>query len=78
MSYNGWTNRETWLVNLWVGDNLSEMKQDGVDVDARYAEQYVVDLLDVGNNTVEDRFMWDLVSCALSKVNWHELVSHLD
>lgn len=78
MSYNGWANRETWLVNLWVGDNLSEMKEEGVEFDARYAEQYVVDLLDNGDNTVEDRFMWDLVSCSLSKVNWDEIVSHLD
>jgi len=21
MTYNGWTNRETWLVNLWLGNN---------------------------------------------------------
>ena len=21
-TYNGWTNRETWLINLWLGDSF--------------------------------------------------------
>jgi hypothetical protein len=27
--YNGWTNYETWLVNLWYGDVFTDMQNDG-------------------------------------------------
>ena len=26
-TYNGWKNKETWLVNLWLGDVLGRMDQ---------------------------------------------------
>jgi hypothetical protein len=28
--YNGWANRETWLVNLYFSESISEMIQDDV------------------------------------------------
>ncbi|AGR46662.1 hypothetical protein PP653_gp039 [Bacillus phage Basilisk] len=28
--YNGWTNRETWLVNLYFGESLSSMVRENV------------------------------------------------
>ena len=28
MSYNGWTNKETWLVNIWYMDSMPEYFAD--------------------------------------------------
>jgi hypothetical protein len=36
-TYNGWTNRETWLVNLWYGDSFGDMVRNEVE-DGVYAE----------------------------------------
>lgn len=78
MDYNGWTNKETWIVNLWVGDNLAEMKQDGVDVDAEFIETYVWELLSDRDSTVEGHFRADLLACAVAEINWKELSDHLE
>ena len=72
-TYNGWTNRATWLVNLWAGDNLAEMVQDGAEIDARQAESFVLDMLETSGATVEDAFTSDLLTLALAQVNWQEI-----
>lgn len=77
-TYNGWTNRETWLVNLWVGDNLAELKQEGAEIDARYAYACVLDMLETSGATVEDAFASDLIAFALSGVNWQEIADSLE
>lgn len=78
MAYNGWTNKETWIVNLWVGDNLTEMQQEGVKMDAASVEAYVWELISDNSSTVEAHFAADLLACAMSEVNWHELANHLE
>ena len=72
-TYNGWTNRATWLVNLWAGDSLAEMVQDGAQIDARQAESFVLDMLETSGATVEDAFTSDLLTLALAQVNWQEI-----
>lgn len=74
MSYNGWTSRATWLVNLWLGDNLAEMVLDNREpIDGRFVETYVWDLLETSAATVEDGLTQDLLTVALSDVNWNEI-----
>ncbi len=74
MAYNGWTNRATWLVNLWVGDNLAETISDtGEAMDANAVESFVSELLDFHGNTVENGLAQDLLCYALADVNWHEI-----
>ena len=83
--YNGWTNYETWLVNLWMGqsDYWNDMVADvvkGSDSDtpvldiADYLEQsHDNEYLDlVGNSGVFS----DLIGAALSRVNWKEIAEH--
>jgi hypothetical protein len=73
-TYNGWTNRATWLVNLWVGNNLAEYAKDDLDqnMTAQDAEQYLKD-----DHWLEDVDEWgfssDLIMLALSEVNWEEI-----
>ena len=70
-SYNGWTNRETWLVNIWFMDNLYE-ELKGIDSQgdrAHYIKNYVEE--HVYNSDIPDSFINDLID--ISQVNWHEL-----
>ena len=51
--YNGWTNRETWLVNIWFLDGIDEpMSADAIEdmVYAYVGEQsgFVADMIDMG------------------------------
>lgn len=64
MSYNGWSNRETWLVNVWFNPESRE------DVEsARYMleEQY---------DEMPDGVLKDMLS--LDRVNWDELLEHFE
>ena len=74
MSYNGWTNRATWLVNLWLGDNLAEMVLDNREpMDGRDVETYVWEVVETSAANVADGLTQDLLSVALSDVNWNEI-----
>jgi hypothetical protein len=72
-THNGWTNRATWVVNLWIGDELSDKAQEGMTIKPDDAENLVQDLVGQTTNTVEDAFATDLIMLALSEVNWEEI-----
>lgn len=61
--YNGWTNRETWLINVWFNPESKE--------DVEYARQYFEEALDA----LPD-FMRDFVD--YSAINWDELLEHFE
>jgi len=62
-NYNGWANRETWLVNVWFNPESRE------DVEsARYVIEEAYD-------TLPD-FMRDF--CDIGSIDWDELLSHFD
>ena len=63
MSYNGWSNRETWLVNVWFEP---ESKSD---------LDYARDMLDEEWEKLPGIFK-DMVD--LSQINWDELYSHFE
>lgn len=68
--YLGWTNRETWLVNLWFGDSFSEYDMDVIDAD--YVRDTVMEC--AGEH---DGFLGDVVSGFLAEVNWAEIADAL-
>lgn len=79
-SYNGWTNYETWLVNLWLTNEevsdatLREIVKHGQDYEAADAlKAWVKDeyLPDLGAGLASD-----LVGAALSEVDWLEIVTN--
>ena len=79
MDYNGWKNKETWIVNLWAGDSFADYveytRSEGYDMEvtAETYKDYVLDMLETSGATVEDAFTSDLVSSALADVDWQEL-----
>lgn len=77
--YNGWSNRETWVVNLWLTNNeryydtlQSIIKLNEADEQAAELERWLhddLDWLDMGAS------MWgDLLSASLGRVNWYEII----
>lgn len=63
MSYNGWTNRETWLVNIWF--NL-ETKSD-IDFARETIEQDVNNL---------PNYLKDFIN--IDCIDWNQLYEHFD
>lgn len=70
-NYNGWTNKETWLVNLWLGDMFQSMQDEGEQITADLIEQTVDELVDESKNS--SGFVVDLLNCALGEINYDEL-----
>ena len=77
MSYNGWKNKETWLVNLWIGDSLTMDQEAGQDITAAYIEQIVEDLIEDSGSRVNG-FVGDMINCALCEIDYAELASHYE
>jgi hypothetical protein len=70
--YNGWTNRETWLVNLHFEETLREWITDKHAKDAlelkELFEEYLDDILEVDKL---DSFLADYLDFSL--IDYHEL-----
>ena len=79
MSYNGWKNKETWLVNLWLGDALDADKEEGFEITADYIEQMVDEMASaLLDGPDANGFMTDLLNCALCEIDYDELASHYE
>jgi hypothetical protein len=77
--YNGWTNKETWLVNLWLGDHfveLSELSEGGQIITAAFIRETVEYICESETKSVEGRFLMDILNCALGAINYDELERH--
>jgi hypothetical protein len=70
---NGWSNKETWLVELWFGDILSDMASEG-RLDASQIEDFVTEML--AEQMPESGLIADFVNDSFREVNWHELAMH--
>lgn len=82
-TYNGWTNYETWATKLWMDNDQSsynyfnEMAQETEDV-YTLSEQ-IKEHFEENNplNEMQASVYHDLMSAALSEVNWHEIAESL-
>lgn len=70
-TYNGWTNKATWLVNTWIGDILYSMANDGETITADLIKALVMDI--INDTSDSDGLACDLITHSLAEVNWKEL-----
>ena len=94
-TYNGWTNYETWLVNLWMDNEQGSQdyyREQARDIyDDAQAKPYLtraevarIHFADWLQQEHEDNrpempasgVYYDLLSGALSEVNWDEIARH--
>ncbi len=74
--YNGWKNKETWLVNVWLGDMFASMQEDGEAVTADVIESVVQECIgDIDGKSVENGFLIDMLNCALGEIDYRELAA---
>lgn len=75
--YNGWTNKETWLVDLWLGDTLETDAGSSIEITAEYVEEVVESYLDyLDSHVLKAGFVRDLLNCALGEINYDEIAGH--
>jgi hypothetical protein len=78
--YNGWSNRETWLANLWLNNDESsyDVLCRAIDVDgslfdkADWLEEQLRYQLD---DEIDVPCLWqDLLQTAFGRISWSELI----
>ena len=84
--YNGWTNKATWLVKLWIDNDQGlqehwlEMARDSV-TEYQLADTLKEEFTDTQSSILGTQYsasFWDdLMSWALAMVNWDEVAHSL-
>lgn len=68
-TYNGWANRETWLVNVWFGDYFAKLAEEGTEVDAVFIQGFVEEHVD--EYIEPSSFLADMLD--FSGIDWDSL-----
>ena len=74
-NYNGWTNRETWLVNVWFLDGFGSEDFDDTR-DPYELGQILKDYIETELYKAKIPDVWLDFIC-LESVDWYELGEHL-
>ena len=74
MSYNGWKNKPTWLVNVWLGDYLQESLQESGIRDVYDASRYLESMVEeMQEGNVIGGFSSDLMAYVMAEIDYYEL-----
>jgi len=71
---NGWKNRETWLVNLWFGDNFTMDAEEGIEITPDYIREVVEQHIENERGKDWSGFVYDMMN--LNVIDYDELASH--
>ena len=69
-TYNGWTNRETWLANLWLVEGNETPDEMTVD----YLRDKMLDMIEAMDATLVEGLVYDLLMASVSRINYNEIV----
>ena len=78
--YSGWSNRETWIVNMWLTnercyyDELCDIIKhfESVDEQAEELERYVRFIISADDSI---GITGDLITTSLGRIDWYEIAS---
>ena len=79
-SYNGYSNYETWVVNMWLNSNpySQDMLQhiiQAFETVSEQAEELEHNVMADGNYLGGESSMWaDLLHAAVGRVDWREII----
>ena len=82
-TYNGWTNRETWLVNLWDIANYDieelEVYRGNEYALSKEIENRVDEIIEMSDQdgTLSSGFVGDLLGGALARIDYYDIASTL-
>ena len=68
--YNGWTNRNTWLINLHFGDTIREEMEEDASNTAETISNYILDILQYQEDNAHS-IIRDFID--ISGINWQEI-----
>lgn len=81
MEYNGWKNKETWLVNVWYMDHMPEHFEDAIlPVDARELQEAITYIAEECEalSSLPNGLLTDFINTCWAEVDWHALAKHLN
>ena len=85
MSYNGWSNYETWCANLWVDQESDYWREHAQDIvrqedndkdNATYELSRVMDSYYEEFRPEVEGMYADLLLASMSQINWYEIATH--
>jgi len=71
--YNGWSNKETWCVGLWLMDMFRDIAKENTwekESLSEHLEQATWEILEIKQ---EGSLLLDMVQTYMQAVNWEEL-----
>lgn len=78
-SYNGWANKETWLINIWFGDDMHDSaKATGYAIGESWCKDMVTEYLANSVKNVFTGFIGDVVGIFISSVDWREIADSVN
>jgi hypothetical protein len=80
-TYNGWTNYETWRINLEIFDGLNPIEDWGLEGET-LTESELAELLqehaeELVSQTAPEGLALDYALAFMSDVNWYEIARHM-
>ena len=71
--YNGWANRNTWLINMYFGDMIADYAEEGEQITDSFIHDLFVEIFDMHTEDLDPLIM-EFID--VSDIDWQELADH--
>ena len=87
LKYNGWSNYETWLCNMWFDNfDFTDIKDmfdncedncDVLNIIENYIKEHVEEYVEYSLSTGDQHgFIHDMLNAAISEIDWRDIAEH--